>query len=179
MKTTKYVLNNGLAFSEEKDLKKLNELAKEGWMLDDFAFGGFFFKLKKAEPQSIIYNLDYQKNVDDDYFDYFASAGWTLVCSTDNSLFIFQAPEGTKPIYSDKTTLVDKYEAVKSQMFKVALPTFFTTVLLFFILIFLTEGNRIVENIVLVTAILSLTMFIFSAMPYVAYLFKIRKLRKQ
>jgi hypothetical protein len=178
VKKTKYILNNGLAFSEEKDLKKLSELAEEGWILEDFAFGGLFFKLKKAEPQNIIYNLDYQTNVNDDYFDFFSSAGWTLVCSKENSMFIFSAPEGTKPIYSDKTTLLDKYEGLKAQMFKVALPSFFTTFLLFILLSLLTEFNKVLENIILIAALLSLIVFIFSVMPYVAFLFKIKKLRK-
>ena len=35
MTRKKYVTSDGLAFSEEKDMKKLSELAKEGWILDE------------------------------------------------------------------------------------------------------------------------------------------------
>ena len=37
MKTKKYVMSDGLAFSEEKDMEKLSALATEGWILDKFA----------------------------------------------------------------------------------------------------------------------------------------------
>ncbi len=38
---SKYVMIGGLAFSEEKDMKKLGNYASEGWLLDSIV-GGFF-----------------------------------------------------------------------------------------------------------------------------------------
>ena len=38
MREKKFVFNNGLAFSEEKEMKKLAQYAKEGWILDSHGF---------------------------------------------------------------------------------------------------------------------------------------------
>lgn len=38
---SKYVMIGGLAFSEENDMKKLRNYAREGWILDSIV-GGFF-----------------------------------------------------------------------------------------------------------------------------------------
>lgn len=39
----KYVMISGLAFSEESDMEKLKNYAREGWILEDI-MGGFFYK---------------------------------------------------------------------------------------------------------------------------------------
>ena len=44
---TKYIINSGLAFAEKKDMKKLEKLASEGWLLKELSFGGFFYKLQQ------------------------------------------------------------------------------------------------------------------------------------
>lgn len=54
----KYVMIGGFAFSEESDMEKLRNYAKKGWILERVV-GGFFYKLRKDEPQDIIYSLDY------------------------------------------------------------------------------------------------------------------------
>src|SRR5699024_1009621 len=83
MKQKKYVSSGGLAFSEEKDMKKLSKYAKKGWILEGFA--PFGYRLQKGEPATIQYSLDYQMDADEDYFAYFEAAGWSHVCSSGNS----------------------------------------------------------------------------------------------
>lgn len=103
-------MSEGLAFSEEKDMKRLSDMACKGWVLDSFAFMGY--KLRKAEPQNLIYSLDYRAVNDDsmdEYLDIFENAGWEHVCS-EYTTHIFAAAPGTKPIYSDRSTLIDKYK---------------------------------------------------------------------
>ncbi|HZG73628.1 MAG TPA: DUF2812 domain-containing protein, partial [Chondromyces sp.] len=104
MRTIKYVSNNGLAFTEEKEMKKLADYAKQGWILEGFA--GLGYKLKKSEPQNIVYSLDYQQEADQEYFSYFETAGWSHVCSAGKEIHIFSAPAGTEPIYSDRETTI-------------------------------------------------------------------------
>ena len=55
-KEYKYMINEGLAFSEEKMMKKLSDRAKEGWLLEKATI--MRFKLKKGEPQNLIYSMD-------------------------------------------------------------------------------------------------------------------------
>ena len=108
----KYIMVSGLAFSEETDLEKLSRYAKEGWLLEKIV-GGFFYKLKKDKPQDIIYNLDYQREADEEYFKIFKEAGWNKVVSVSNYIHIFSAKVGTKPIYSDRESELDKYIRVR------------------------------------------------------------------
>ena len=129
MKQTKYINSGGLAFFENQDMRKLDEYAKEGWILESFT--PFGYKLIKVKPENIKYSLDYQKKVDADYFSYFEAAGWTHVCSGGNQIHIFSAPEGTHPIYTEKVTMFEKYETARKSMGKVALPTLIITLILF------------------------------------------------
>ncbi|WP_336155372.1 DUF2812 domain-containing protein [Bacillus sp. 204(2023)] len=110
MKQKKYMMSEGLAFSEEKDMKRQSDKASKGWVLDSFAFMGY--KFRKAEPRKLIYSLDYRAvdndNIDE-YLEIFENAGWEHVCS-EYTTHIFAAAPGTKPIYSDRSTMIDKYK---------------------------------------------------------------------
>ena len=111
-KDIKYVMSGGLALSEEKDMKKLSELAKEGWLLESFDIVRLSYKLRKGEPENIVYYFDYNedKKDEDAYLELFEESDWELVCSLEGYYF-FKAPEGTAPIYTDKESLSVKYEA--------------------------------------------------------------------
>ena len=51
----------------------------------------------------------------------FKEAGWQHVCSTGHAMHIFSASPGTKPIYSDVETIIDRYEREKRSVGKAAL----------------------------------------------------------
>jgi len=178
MKETKYVMSGGLAFTEEKDMKKLSNYAKKGWILEGFAPLGFI--LRKGEPQNIVYSLDYQKDADEEYFSFFEVAMWTRVCSAGNEIHVFSASEGTKPIYSDKETIIEKYEREKRQMGKYSLPLLIVTVMSFLLRIISGYGwlPEIAGNISLFLGEVFLIILIFPGMPYIAYRFKLNKIRK-
>lgn len=179
MKKIKYVPSGGLAFFEEKDMKKLSNYAKEGWILESFA--GIGYKLRKGEPRNIEYSLDYQKEVDDEYFTFFEEAGWSHVCSVGNEIHLFSAPTGTKPIYSDKPTTIEKYEREKKQMGKAALP-FFTSTVVFMFFSSLSKYGWLSENtgnFFELLGMVSLIILIFPGLPYISYQFRLNKLRKE
>lgn len=177
MKSTKYIMSGGLAFTEEKDMKKLSDYAKRGWLLEGFAPLGY--RLRRGEPQNLIYSLDYQMNVDEDYDLIFEDAGWTRVCSAGGGLHIFRATAGTPPIYTDKTTLIDKYEREKKVMGNTALPLLIALIL--FILVRIMSSNgwlpEIVGDISFFLGLASLVTLVFSGLPYIAYSYKLNKLR--
>lgn len=116
-KNTKYVPCAGLAFTEEKNMKKLSDLAKEGWILDSFKYLGYI--LKKSEPQDIIYCTDYNddKNDLESYFQMFEDSNWEHVHSYEMYHF-FKAPIGTVPIYTDLNSKSVKYKKVYDQIRK-------------------------------------------------------------
>lgn len=175
MKDVKYIMNNGLAFSESKDLNKLSKYAQKGWLLDGFSAGGFRFRLKKGEPQDIEYSLDYQDNVDEEYFSLFEAAGWTHVLSFDNMHF-FSAPTGTKPIYSDQETNIEKYTTMKSSFGKYAAFSMIPVLILFFSLMIV--DSSVWSAILLILLVLATIVLVFTGLPYIGYVYRVRKLRK-
>ena len=110
-KNTRYITSNGLAFSEEKEMRKLARLAAEGWLLESFAFLGY--RLRRGEPQELVYSLDMQRVDPGDWQEYrevFEAGGWRHVCSAGEEMHVFAAPPGTPPIFSDRSTRREKYE---------------------------------------------------------------------
>lgn len=168
---TKFVIIRGLAFSEEGDMRKLKNYAKEGWILDGIV-GGFFYRLRKGEPRDLDYTVDYHSKVDGEYFNLFAAAGWTKVLSVSNTIHIFSAPAGTKPIYSDKQTMFEKYTGVRAQMGRWALYSFIVLVAVMAAVYFKPEA--LILRLVMVVCIV---LFIFGFFPYLGFGRHIRKLR--
>ncbi|WP_273853435.1 DUF2812 domain-containing protein [Guptibacillus spartinae] len=177
MKQKKYLMSSGLAFSEKKEMEKLSDHAQKGWMLEKFAFLGFV--LRKREPESVIYSLDYQKEADEEYFSYFQEAGWTHVCSA-GEMHIFKAAPGTNPIYSDKQSEMEKYERESKSMKKVAVSALL--VALFLIVVSVSSKNGLLPNgIGVISEAISyptIIVLIFTGMPYLAYRYKLKKLEK-
>ncbi|KRD99332.1 hypothetical protein ASE46_13695 [Bacillus sp. Root239] len=176
MKKTKYIMSGGTAFAEQEDLQKLSDYAKKGWLLDRMVFFGY--SLKKEEPQDLIYSLDFQKHADDEYFMLFEETGWQHVCTTGHATHIFSAPRGTKPIYSDIETIIDKYKREKHFVGKAALSILVAMV---FLLLFdvmslygwLPEAVGTISEILLA---ISTVILVFPGLPYLAYQRKLKKL---
>ncbi|MPN27006.1 hypothetical protein SDC9_174433 [bioreactor metagenome] len=167
----------GLAFSEESDLEKLRKYAKEGWILESIV-GGFFYKLRKDEPQNIVYSLDYQNEANEEYFAIFKEAGWTPVVSVENQMYIFSAQEGTKPIYSDSKTEIDKYIKMKNQMKKGSIVSSVIGLVLLALLVLSFMFIRPISIILELLLVIDFVIFIFSFMPYIAYNSRIKQMKK-
>jgi hypothetical protein len=179
MQKVKYIYNGGLAFSEEKDMQRLNDFAKKGWFLESFALLGFGYKLRKGKPKELVYNLDYRIDADEEYFSLFEASGWSLICSAGH-LHIFAAPAGTKPIYTDQQTLREKYEKERSLTGKFAF-SFLTACLVFFLLANFGEGTWLplwASKTFLTLGTLTLLPFIFTGIPYIGYIIKLYRLQK-
>ncbi|PFM64402.1 hypothetical protein COJ51_30600, partial [Bacillus thuringiensis] len=56
MGKTKYIMSNGIAFSEEQDLKKLRKYAAKGWIVKRFKRMGY--ELEKGVSEDTIFSLD-------------------------------------------------------------------------------------------------------------------------
>nr|WP_307895864.1 DUF2812 domain-containing protein [Clostridium botulinum] len=134
----KYVMIGGFAFSEESDMEKLRNYAKKGWILERVV-GGFFYKLRKDEPQDIIYSLDYQKDVNEEYFHMFKEAGWDIVISLGNEMHIFSAQYGTKPIYSDFESNLGKYISMQNTVGKSAVYSLIVGIILIILSFFINN----------------------------------------
>lgn len=176
MFNTKYIMSNGLAFAENEEMKMLSLYAKKGWIL--YKFGILGYKLKKSRPQQLQYSLDYRINPDKEYFLYFNTAGWSHVCSAGNGIHIFSAQEGTKPIYTDNDTELEKYIEQYEIMKKVAIPSLLCTILSF-TLTFLSKYNHVPDIYVIIFGVVSIPLCIvtvFSGLPCISYYCKINKI---
>ena len=171
----KYVVINGMAFSEESDMEKLNKYANQGWILESVV-GGFFYKLRKDEPQDLIYNLDYQTETNEEYFTIFKEAGWSLVLSVGNYIHIFSAQAGTNPIYSDRESEIDKYTSIRDKMKKGSLYSFILAIILIILSTLPVIDNKFISKIIFGLLIIDICVFVFNFMPYVAYNSKIKKI---
>ncbi|WP_347860978.1 DUF2812 domain-containing protein [Salimicrobium sp. PL1-032A] len=175
MRKTKYVGSGGLAFEEEKDMRKLEKLAAEGWMVERFFLLGYI--LKKEEPQHRIFEIDYRKDPDEEYFSYFRGAGWEHVTSQSNYIHLFTATPGTTPLYTDTSTKVDKYKAEQQMTGKVALPLLLIEVILFVLgLGEFSFLSSLLSSIIMTIAIILLVPLVFLGLPWIAYTYRLIKL---
>jgi len=168
----------GLAFSEVSDMNKLKKYAKEGWILESIV-AGFFYRLKKDVHQNIDYSLDYQSEATKEYFDLFKEAGWTPVVSVGNEMHIFSAQEGTKPIYSDKESEIDKYARVKKQTGKGSIYSFIAMIIFALLVKYSFTTLKQIFIVANVLFMASMIAFVFNFMPYVAYIYRLRKMKKR
>lgn len=132
MRQTKYVMSGGLAFSEKNDMEKLRRLSLKGWHVSDFKFMGYI--LEKGKSMDYIYSVDYRsinEGEAEEYFDFFSSSGWTHIAS-EGDVHLFRALPGTKPIYSDRETLVEKHDNSGRTIKWFALTLIFITALAWF-----------------------------------------------
>ncbi|MBK3494235.1 DUF2812 domain-containing protein [Viridibacillus sp. YIM B01967] len=131
--STKYMMSDGLAFSEKRDLKRLQKKSKEGWHL--FSFLPMGYNLQKGEPKELQYSVDYrhlQDGEDQEYFELFEMAGWNHVCS-EVGIHFFVAPMGTQPIYTDVESQIDKVQRLSKNVYMTAVFFVLMTVVSYFV----------------------------------------------
>ncbi len=168
---------NGFAFSEESDMEKLKEYARQGWILEDIV-GGFFYKLRKDKSQDIIYNLDYQTEANEEYFTIFKEAGWNCIVSVENYMHIFSAQAGTKPIYSDCDSEIDKYTSIRNLTRKGTLYSLILAIALIGLLVVSLVAIKPIFLIIVGLLIIDIFVFVFNFMPYLAYNSRIKQIKK-
>ncbi|WP_058300573.1 DUF2812 domain-containing protein [Gorillibacterium timonense] len=180
---TRYIPSMGLAFAEESEMRKLSQLAAQGWLFESFAFLGF--RLRRGEPQMLEYCLD-MHSVDkgdlEEYWETFRSAGWKPICSS-SGMHIFSAAPGTKPIYSERTTHREKYK----RMSRVTGWSALIALLLFAIFVivvrdpFAIGGNhlrdQLLDGVTFVGAALCLIIGVPSLMMYIAYKWRLGRIK--
>jgi hypothetical protein len=169
---SKYIINPGLAFAENSLIERLNRYAKKGWLLEKFTLAGFFLKLNKGTPTDEIYCMDIRKKVDPEYYKIFETAGWKHVSTGYDMYHFFQAPKGTTAIYTDSITAKEKNADIQKITGFGALISgviLFIAILLQF---FTVNTIPFIALISMIIGFISLIVFIFCFMPWVAYRFR-------
>jgi hypothetical protein len=96
----------GLACCADEDLHRLSQWAAEGWQV--VAVRRMCVVLERTSPAQVVFEVDYQHYPDAEYFGLCRMAGWTPVISLSQSIHLFQAPIGTRTLFSahDTTMIV-------------------------------------------------------------------------
>lgn len=179
-KKNRYILNMGLAFDEDRAMKKLCLRAKEGWILDEMSL--LSYKLVKGKPKELVYAIDCKKLGEngDEYFQLFQNSGWEHMCSY-GDFHCFSAPPETVPIYTEKENYLNKYKSQKEGYKKVT--TISILMLIVVTLIELVLGGRIEEKIIKNTmgiiSIICVALAAPSLMVCIAFYLKERRILKK
>ncbi|MCL2560607.1 MAG: DUF2812 domain-containing protein [Turicibacter sp.] len=177
-KDVMYIRNNGYAFNAEDDMKKLSELAGEGWVLTGFKRSIYYYKLERSTPENVVYNIDMYKGEAEDldeYFETFRAAGWEVIeaCKIEQvkkkdacRIYVFKAPAETAPIYTDAEALKETFRIERDEWL-VAFAKHFGFALLFAVvfvgLAFLLTGGFARSVLLLIVSLVSFWFYCMSA----------------
>lgn len=175
----RYLWNWGLAFDETRLLKRLEDLAEEGWLLDNMTT--FRYRLRKATPSRLRYAMDYrrlQAEEEAEYFAIFEEEGWEPVCSLQGFHFFSASPESVA-IHTEQATKREKYSGFQRVCFLSMLLSGAGVLMLLLLgridaLAFLGRGEPYAMAILLTVAA---AVFVPSVMMSVAYWHRMRKIR--
>lgn len=174
-KNNKYILNMGLAFDEDRVLKKMSDLAKDGWILNEMTL--FRYKLEKSEACEIIYSMDYKelKQDKEEYFEIFNNSGWSHMCSYGPYHF-FSAEKGTIPIYTDKKNYLEKYKKSRNIYLKTLVLSVLSLVIVSLLkaIVYKHLSSRVFDFILFIVGILSIGVAVPCFMVTVAYIFRFK-----
>ena len=111
-----YIMGNGLAFFEGRDLQLCEKMAAGGYTLCHVNNLGFY-KFERAQPEDCCYSVDFSdlKSCSEGFNEYltiFEGGGWQYACSY-KTFHYFKAPKGTTPIYTDNAGLQLKHEKMR------------------------------------------------------------------
>ena len=95
---TRIELVAGLSCCADEDLHRLSRWAAEGWQVVEVR--RMCVVLERTSPARVEFALDYQCNPDGEYFELCRMAGWTHVVSLSQSIHLFNAPSGTRLMFS-------------------------------------------------------------------------------
>ncbi|AWE07657.1 DUF2812 domain-containing protein [Lysinibacillus sp. 2017] len=164
MNEKKFVISDGIAFSEKRDLKVLKRFAAKGWIVKRYK--GFGYELEKREPEFIDYSIDIRNLAEEDKDEYFAMfefAGWEHVCSSYDT-HLFKAPVGTTPIYSDNTSKAEKLMRLQKSILPATWLTVCFMVLSYFMMVFfdgtMGQVSKMLFNIFMVLVVPCVMMYV-------------------
>ncbi len=93
-------------------------------------------------------------------------------------MHIFSAQAGSKPIYSDCESEIDKYTSIRNQTRKGTLYSLIIAIALMGLLVVSIIAIRPIFLIILGLLIIDIFMFVFNFIPYLAYNSRIKQIKK-
>lgn len=107
MANHKNVFKPWFAWNPAKIETYLENMAAEGWQIDQVAFSQMWFRFIKTAPETVRFCTDFQWEAQDDYFQILADDGWELVNNSSGWMLWRKAYTGERPdLYTERQSLI-------------------------------------------------------------------------
>lgn len=170
----KYRVSNGLAVMPDSDMKMLHKMSLKGWHVTGMS--GIHYRFEQGEPHSYIYNLNMEKEADEEMLALYKASGWEpLIIGT--GLQIFRAEEGTTPIFSDAQSKIEVLEDRRKFYGKATIIIAILLIAAFLATLFF-EGATWLEITLLIALFLCWMVFVSAVLPFIGLCLSIRKLKR-
>lgn len=152
MKEVKTVWRMWGGWDIEKVENWLEDMEQNGWSLFKFDFTMMRFKFKEVESRKVRYCLDYQMNVEDNYYELFKEDGWELVDYTISPWYVWRKPyEDNKPsIYTDTISLIERNNR---QIRNISIGALISLILLYIVLINDFDKTKIISVLLILSLV--------------------------
>ncbi|AEQ05612.1 DUF2812 domain-containing protein [Corynebacterium pseudotuberculosis] len=157
-------IGSGLAFPPNKDLELFSRMAAKGKHLSGVGLAGHGWTFKDGEPEHAIFDLVYEHNPHQDFYDIFAAAGWTHVLSASN-IHVFKAPPGTTPAH---TSIESKREEFTRQI-KIFSRYSATALAVFIAAVFIITYVQLPSWVAPLVLVITFAPVVYTVMPLLGY----------
>jgi len=152
MKEVKTVWRMWGGWDIEKVENWLEDMEQNGWSLFKFDFTMMRFKFKEVKSCKVRYCLDYQMNVEDNYYELFKEDGWELVDYTISPWYVWRKPyEDYKPsIYTDTISLIERNNR---QIRNISIGALISLILLYIVLINDFDKTKLISVLLILSLV--------------------------
>lgn len=154
-----------LASDVEKEEKWLTEMSSKGFHFYKFRLGMYYFYENPRE--SYVYQIDFQQDTDEEYFQLYQDADWEHMNSSFTPLKLFHYfrteanRPGIKKLYSDKESVKESYRRMMSLY-----TTIFCLLIVSQLGMILTWRGHVIQIIILVLAGSALLLYIYLLLTF-------------
>lgn len=171
MSTTR--ISSGLAFTPEKDLAMFEDMARRGQRLAGLSLSAHGWRFEEAEPEDVVFDMAYETDPDEDYFDLFRAAGWTPVLSYGHIHF-FKAAPGTPPVHTGTESRLEEALTNRGMFLR------YTAVTLSVVLLMMLAMTAAAWPTAarMAAATLSAVALVYTTFPLIGYHRQVQRLRR-
>ncbi|AQP54116.1 hypothetical protein CBF34_06130 [Vagococcus penaei] len=120
IRNKKILYSKGIAYYPELEALRLKSELASGWQIEKLNCLGFYI-FKKVLPQEQEFVIDFYsgaKKEASEYEELYAICGWQPVITYRHRYYIFSAPAGTSPVYTDEDTFTTRLSAENNWLLK-------------------------------------------------------------
>lgn len=181
MPKRKKINMTSLAISEEKDLNRLSDQAKKGWLLQDIKIPYLSYELIESEGIDQDYLVDFNEDVTEQYLSTYKKKGWNYVCSN-GALHYFYAHINNVPFYTNIENKIKLYQEKANHFFLTFLVFALTSAATAFVFSYFRNQptpNRTIISVLFASTLLQLVITAYFIYAAYSYFSKANNLKKE